>query len=54
MIIFPEAMLTAETIQKLHDLGYRYEDWLKVAIDDQEKEERLYGENFYYNAEPER
>jgi hypothetical protein len=53
VVVFPETMLTSATIQKLHDLGCRYDEWLKVSMENQNNLNKIYGEKFYYSAEKE-
>ena len=53
MIIFPEAMLSPETIQRLHDLGCKYQEWLKMLMEKERQTNKTYGEQFYFNAENE-
>ena len=54
VIIFPEALLSPETIQRLHDLGCKYDEWLKILIEKKRAANKTYGEQFYLNNEIER
>ena len=44
-------MLSPGTIQRLHDLGCKYQEWLKILIEKQRQTNKTYGEQFYFNAE---
>ena len=47
-------MLTAATVQALHDLFCIYADWLQAAMDECSDQDELYGEGFYKTVERER
>jgi len=51
VIIFPEAMLSPDTIQKLHDLRCKYDEWLKILMEKQRCANKTYGEQFFFYSE---
>ena len=47
-------MLSQETIQELNDLSCRYDVWLQAAMDDFDEQDKVYGEEFFKEAEMQR